>query len=55
MKINCYSSANWPSEKKEELDRAIKKCIEVICFFFIYEIQFQNSLILFATENRQQQ
>jgi len=55
VKINCYRSANWPSEKKGELDRAIKKCLEVICFIFIYKIQFQNSLFLFPTENRGQQ
>ncbi len=36
VRINCYNNADWPNENKDEIDKAIKKCLEVVfCFLFI--------------------
>ncbi len=35
VRLNCYNNADWPNEKKDEIDNAIKKCLEVFFRLFI--------------------
>lgn len=35
VKSVCYNSADWPNEKKAEIDKAIKKCLEVMFVLFL--------------------
>ncbi len=42
VKINCYNNDNWPNENKFEIDRAIKKCLEVFVLFYLFS-HFRNS------------
>ena len=53
MRINCYNNVDWPDDKKDEIDRAIKRCLEVIFHFSFNHIlkispifydQFQKKL-----------
>ncbi len=32
-RIDCYNNADWPNEKKNEINNEIKKCLEVFIFF----------------------
>jgi hypothetical protein len=36
VRLNCYNNADWPNEKKDEIDKAIKKSLEVFIFHFIF-------------------
>ncbi len=29
VRINCYNNADWPNANKDEINNAIKKCLEV--------------------------
>jgi hypothetical protein len=29
VRLNCYKNADWPTENKDEIDKAIKNCLEV--------------------------
>ena len=35
VKLICYNSADWPNENKAEIDKAIKKCLEVMFVLFL--------------------
>ncbi len=35
-RIDCFNNADWPKEKKDEINNAIKKCLEVfVLYLFI--------------------
>jgi len=58
VRINCYKNADWPNANKDEIDKAIKKCLEVF-FFNLHISRFEislllKSLILFLKEIGQQ-
>jgi len=55
MRLNCYKNADWPDEKKDEIDKAIKKCLEVVLFFILsHSKNSLNYLLTISKEIRQQ-
>ncbi len=54
MRINCYKNADWPNENKDEIDKAIKKCIEVFVFysFIDHTLKMLLFLIIFNMINK---
>jgi hypothetical protein len=36
VRLNCYNNADWPNENKDEIDRAIKKCLEVFVLVYLH-------------------
>jgi len=38
VRINCYNNADWPNANKDEINNAIKKCLEVFFSIFKYKI-----------------
>jgi hypothetical protein len=45
VRINCYKNADWPNVNKDDIDNAIKKCLEV-CFSFFILSHLKNRLRL---------
>ncbi len=60
VRLNCYKNADWPNEKKDEIDKAIKKCLEVFVLFCLLSnfkkfVFSRNFYKLFPKENNHQQ
>ena len=43
VRLICYNNADWPNEKKDEIDKAIKKCLEVFVLFCLLS-NFKKSI-----------
>ncbi len=44
VRINCYKNVDWPNANKDEIDNAIKNCLEVFFFYFCLS-RFKISLL----------